>query len=424
MQKNENSNDERKRIAEENYKYQIADKKKGNRIIKTVAYYVDEEFKPFPGNPRFLISNKGTAYDTVTGYKLVPYADPNRSHGKHYFYYYLPGENHMNISAHRMEMLTFNPIPNPEEMQVNHIDANKQNNNLENLEWVTPQENVDHAVTNDLIPRGETSFFATHTEEEVIMICYWMSQGKMPMEIAEIMNIPYSEAFCNYISKLRTGECWRHITKNFTFPEPFKHTEEEVIMICDLLSKGKRPFEVVAIVENTLKRDLKENFVNAILYKQKQVDCWRYIIDKYKFPNLRAQLMTEEEIHQACKLMEQELTVYEILNIMGKEPTPSLIQLLRGISRGVKWRKIAKNYDVLGKLPYINTPITDETIHQICKLLEVGCTREEIAIAMNIPNTQAFAALIHRLRAGQYHTEITSQYNIPKVNTTGKPIKK
>ena len=49
------------------------------------------------------------------------------------------------VLVHRLMMLTFFPIPNANEMQVNHIDGIKTHNSLDNLVWVTPQQNTRHA---------------------------------------------------------------------------------------------------------------------------------------------------------------------------------------------------------------------------------------------------------------------------------------
>lgn len=51
---------------------------------------------------------------------------------------------------HRIVALTFIPNDNPLKKQVNHIDGNKLNNCVENLEWVTAKENNQHSIKNGL----------------------------------------------------------------------------------------------------------------------------------------------------------------------------------------------------------------------------------------------------------------------------------
>lgn len=53
-------------------------------------------------------------------------------------------------SAHRLVMLTWAPIPNAESITVDHLDHNKRNNAISNLEWVSKETNLERAQ-NDLI---------------------------------------------------------------------------------------------------------------------------------------------------------------------------------------------------------------------------------------------------------------------------------
>lgn len=81
-------------------------------------------------------------------------------------------------------------LPNPTgKPQVNHKDGNKLNNSVNNLEWVTNQENRTHAVINGLHPHGECSY-AKLTQKAVSFIREHTEYSAK--ELSELFNVSVS----------------------------------------------------------------------------------------------------------------------------------------------------------------------------------------------------------------------------------------
>lgn len=97
----------------------------------------------------------------------------------------------------------------PQGHEVNHLDGNKANNRVENLAYVTPSENVRHAVRNGLrkSPRGEDHSQAKLSAAAVKRIRLdYQRGGVTQMEIARRYAVSDKT-----ISAIVTRRSWKHI---------------------------------------------------------------------------------------------------------------------------------------------------------------------------------------------------------------------
>lgn len=92
------------------------------------------------------------------------------------------------LMVHRLVAKAFIPNPN-NKPQVNHKDADKHNNNVDNLEWVTNLENKEHSVLNGLSGKGEKNSMAKLTSKDVKYMRYLYSIGIKPAILAKKYNI-------------------------------------------------------------------------------------------------------------------------------------------------------------------------------------------------------------------------------------------
>ena len=94
-------------------------------------------------------------------------------------------------NQHRLVALAF--IPNPNNLtQVNHIDGNKLNNCVWNLEWISNSDNQKHAYKLGLQPSraGENNCKSKLTTDQVTLIKVIYNKGTSIKTISQEQNIP------------------------------------------------------------------------------------------------------------------------------------------------------------------------------------------------------------------------------------------
>lgn len=256
-------------------------------IINLLPKDYNEEFRPFPFDPRYLVSNKGKVYSLIIDRFLM---QKRESDG-----YCRVGLTDQKLySIHRLVMLTFAYRPDYASLEVNHIDGNKSNNVYygeghpeTNLEWCTSQENRRHAVEHNLVCYGEEHGSSIFTDKFIEMVCAAINENPYAAstEIAAKLNIEQSSQFASLVSQLRCGVRWRRIVEKYPnickVESASKFTEPVVRQICQVINEYPR-MSAPKIAE-VLSMEPTESFIRLV-HKLRNGETWLRITKDY--PNV------------------------------------------------------------------------------------------------------------------------------------------
>lgn len=207
----------------------------------------------------YKVSNLGRVYDCIKNRFLTYHKAFNN-----YIGVSLNTINHNTaIPVHRLMMLCFYPINNPENYQVNHKDGIKTNNILSNLEWVTRSENIYHAYKTGLHHIGEDNIHSTISNDTAVKICELLQSGTYTeQQIADILNIS-----TYIVHGIKSGRTWKHISKDYVFNKRLGrlYTPEMIHNICKYFAS-----------HNIGNKNINEHCKDALIYNNYPYDS-KYI---------------------------------------------------------------------------------------------------------------------------------------------------
>lgn len=160
---------------------------------------MSEEWRVIPGVEDYEASNCGQIRRVSSGRILRPIRG-----GFGYRTVHITGRH---IMVHRLVAKAY--IPNKNQFpQVNHIDGDKANNRVENLEWCTGSENVLHAFRIGLRrpTSGESHGMAVLTERQVAEIRNAPIVRGIGVRLSKKYGV--SQAM---VSRIRSGKSWSHM---------------------------------------------------------------------------------------------------------------------------------------------------------------------------------------------------------------------
>lgn len=205
---------------------------------------------------RYDISSKGRIYDK---YKrtFVSYSIDKDGYFMASIHIEENNIGYKKIRVHRFELLSFDFNPNYMNLQVNHKNGNKQDLDINNLEWITPIGNTRHGWDTGLNNNiGINNGVGKYTDQDIHKICQLVDQGYSNADICTMFNImdtPNRKIFSALISGIKSGRTHRNISINYKFMqggnEKNRYSLEFAELVCQFLSDKNRNFSYKEIMD-------------------------------------------------------------------------------------------------------------------------------------------------------------------------------
>lgn len=159
-----------------------------------------------------MINEEGQIWSPYGGGKFLT---PSLTQKGYYRIVLQTSKGRKTFQVHRLVLETFNPVMNCDKLEVNHINGDKSDNRLNNLEWCSGSFNVRHSISNGLkIPaRGEQVGGHKLTEQEVIEICELLQNTNLSLQaIGDKYKV---SKYC--IFDIKRKKSWSWLTQNYVF---------------------------------------------------------------------------------------------------------------------------------------------------------------------------------------------------------------
>lgn len=233
----------------------------------------------------YLVNNQGEVFNATTKIKLNGWID---IHGYRVVSINISpkGEIYKFVkkTIHRLVANAF--IPNPENKpQVNHIDGNKLNNNVSNLEWVTNKENYIHARTYGLIKTGDSLKYASVDNETVHKICELITKGYSNINILLELGLPTDVHGQGLITRIRTGRSWKDISSQYEFIKKGSLKKVSDELLHEICKKLEQKFPLKEIFKSLgLVYGIEYQRLKSLVYDIRTKKSHKSISDQYNIP--------------------------------------------------------------------------------------------------------------------------------------------